>query len=509
MPSTWPAVATRAGLLLVLLTSRVEAARRTAAFDLDTVATHARQLAQAPYDDPQRVPDWLTRITYDQWRDIRYRADTALWKGLGRFTVQFFHPGLFYNRTVNVNVIDATGVHPVPFSPSHFDYGRNDFASRVPQDLGYAGFRVHYPIKTPTYQDEVIVFLGASYFRAVGKNDVFGLSARGLSIDTAVASGEEFPRFREFWLVRPAKWAKSMTIFALLDSRRMTGAYRFDVQPGEQTVVTVDARLFVREPVTKLGIAPLTSMFYHGENTVRPIEDYRPEVHDSDGLLLSSKTGEWIWRPVESPSQLQVSSFVLPSPRGFGLMQRDRNFDHYQDFEAREDLRPSAWVTPKGEWGPGRVDLVEIPTKDDTNDNVVAFWVPETPLASGTELEFVYDVTWFHDDKTRPPGGRALATRRDRGTAENATRFVIDFSGPQLDKLPADTILEGVVTMGSGPEAPKGALVEQQVQKNPVTGGWRLVFQLQPGGNEPLDLRAFLRQGTDSLTETWTYLLHP
>jgi glucans biosynthesis protein len=502
MPNTWSSLSAGAAMLLAV------AARAGAAFDLETVATHARQLAQAPYDDPQRVPEWLTGISYDQWRDIRYRADTALWRGLGSFTVQFFHPGLFYNRTINVNVVDATGVHPVPFSPSHFDYGRNDFASRVPQDLGYAGFRIHYPIKTPTYQDEVIVFLGASYFRAVGRRDVFGLSARGLAIDTAIPAGEEFPRFREFWLVRPAKGAKSMTILALLDSRRMTGAYRFDVQPGEQTLVKVDARLFVREPVAKLGIAPLTSMFFRGEHTLRATEDYRPEVHDSDGLLLAAKTGEWIWRPLDNPDELQVSSFVLPSPRGFGLVQRDRNFDHYQDFEARPDLRPSAWVTPQGEWGPGRVELVEIPTRDDTNDNIVAFWVPDRPLTPGAELRFGYDMVWFREDAKRPPAGRVLDTRRDRVGPENAVRFVVDFSGPALDKLPPETVLEGVVSMGSGPE-PQGTLLEQQVHKNPVTGGWRLVFKVRPASDDPLDIRAFLRKGTDSLTETWTYLLHP
>jgi glucans biosynthesis protein len=494
--------------LLALLALAVSPGRPEAAFDLDTVATHARQLARAPYDDPHRVPEWLTQISYDQWRDIRFRPDTALWKTLGSFTVQFFHPGLFYNRTVNVNVVDTSGVHPVPFSPSHFDYGRNDFASRVPQDLGYAGFRIHYPIKTPTYQDEVIVFLGASYFRAVGKHDVFGLSARGLAIDTALASGEEFPRFREFWLLRPAKGTKTLTILALLDSRRMTGAYRFEIQPGERTVVKVASRLFVREPVAKLGIAPLTSMFFRGENTVRHIEDYRPEVHDSDGLLLASKTGEWIWRPLENPESLRGSSFVLPSPHGFGLVQRDRDFDHYQDFEARPDLRPSAWVTPLGEWGPGRVELVEIPTKDDTNDNVVAFWVPDTPLAPGAELKFAYTMTWFRDDKALPPGGRVLDTRRDRNGAENAVRFVVDFSGPELDKLPPDTVLQGVVSIGSGTE-PQGTLLEQQVHKNAVTGGWRLVFQVRPSGDDPVDIRAFLRKGTDSLTETWTYLLHP
>jgi glucans biosynthesis protein len=490
-------------MALAVLTARPAAA----AFDFESVTAQARQLAEAPYADPERVPEWLNQITYDQWRDIRFRPETALWKGRGLpFTAQFFHPGLFYNRTVDVNVVDATGVHPVPFSPSHFDYGRNDFASRVPQDLGYAGFRIHYPIKTTAYQDEVIVFLGASYFRAVGKQEVFGLSARGLAVDTALASGEEFPRFREFWLVTPAKRAPSITILALLDSRRVTGAYEFEVRPGDQTVVKVESRLFVREAVGKLGIAPLTSMFLRGENTVRPIEDYRPEVHDSDGLLLSSTTGEWIWRPLDNPEELQVTSFALPSPRGFGLVQRDRDFDHYQDFEARPDKRPSAWVVPKGEWGPGRVELVEIPTKDDTNDNIVAYWIPETPVAAGAELKFDYDLTWFRESKAATPAGRVVDTRRDR--TGDSVRFVVDFAGDALTKLPEETVLQGVVTVGAGDDT-QGTLVEQQVHKNVVTGGWRLVFRVRPTGREPMDVRAFLRQGTDSLTETWTYLLHP
>jgi len=478
-----------------------------AAFDFESVTAQARQLAAAPYADPGQVPDWLNQITYDQWRDIRFRPETALWKSQGLlFTAQFFHPGLFYNRTVNVSVVDANGVHPVPFSPSHFDYGRNDFASRVPQDLGYAGFRIHYPIKTPKYQDEVIVFLGASYFRAVGKQEVFGLSARGLAVDTAVASGEEFPRFREFWLVTPAKRAPTLTILALLDSRRVTGAYRFEIRPGDQTMVKVESRLFVREAIGKLGIAPLTSMFLRGENTMRAIEDYRPEVHDSDGLLLSSTTGEWIWRPLDNPEDLQVTSFALPSPRGFGLVQRDRDFDHYQDFEARPDNRPSVWVVPQGEWGPGRVELVEIPTKDDTNDNIVAFWVPETPVTPGAELKFAYDLTWYRENKAVVPAGRVIDTRRDR--TGDSVRFVVDFTGEALDKLPAETVLQGVVTVGAGDDT-QGTLIEQQVHKNVVTGGWRLVFRVRPNGREPMDVRAFLRQGTDSLTETWTYLLHP
>jgi glucans biosynthesis protein len=492
-----------AALLLALL-----APAASGAFGLDDVAKQAEAQAKLPFRDPSgEVPRWLTAISYDQWRDVRFRPELALWRDAKiPFEVQFFHPGLFYDRTVQVHVVDAQGIHPVPFNPSNFDYGRNDFGSRVPQDLGYAGLRLHYPIKKRDYKDEVIVFLGASYFRAVGRDEVYGLSARALAVDTASPTGEEFPFFREFWLERPGPGAKAMVVYALLDSRRLTGAYRFAVYPGAETRVDIQSRIFFRAPVEKLGIGPLTSMFYHGENTVLDFEDFRPEVHDSDGLALHSSTGEWLWRPIDNRRRLEVSSFDLPDPKGFGLLQRDRDFDHYQDLEARYDLRPSAWVEPVGSWGRGRIELVEIPTDDEVNDNVAMYWVPEARAAPGEPAEYDYTLHWFNELPDQPPGGRVASTRLDR--RDDTWRFVVDFVGKELSALPPETVLQAVVTMGSG-SPDDGEIVEQFVEKNPVTGGFRLVFRVRPGRREPLPVRAFLQQGTGALTETWSYLLVP
>ncbi len=518
--------------LLVAACVGLEANTRAAvAFEMQDVTAKAQELAKTPYQDPKvQVPEWLTKITYDQWRDIRFRPEYTLWRDQHfAFQVQFFHPGLYYNRIVAMNVVDAKGVHPVPFSPSQFDYGHNDFASKVPQNLGYAGFRIHAAFKKTDYYDEVIVFLGASYFRAVGTDEVFGLSARALAIDTAEPSGEEFPYFKEFWLVTPSPAAKEpppkgtkkkakakatdeppapplkeMTIYALLDSPSLTGAYRFTVAPGDHTIVTVEGRVFIRQAVQKLGIAPLTSMFFHGEDTTRQFEDFRPEAHDSDGLLLSFESGEWLWRPLDNPRTLQVSGLHTVKPRGFGLVQRDRDFEHYQDLETRAEQRPSVWVTPRGDWGDGNVELVEIPTKSDTNDNIVAFWAADKPAKAGDLVAFTYALDWYGDDSTRPPGGRVVATRRDRGTAEGAYRFVVDFAGKELDALPADTVLRGVISVASKEEAAE--LLDQQVVKNPATGGWRLTFQVRPK-KTPVELRAFLDQGGNALTETWSYVL--
>jgi glucans biosynthesis protein len=377
----------------------------------------------------------------------------------------------------------------------------------VPQDLGFAGFRLHYPIKAPAYKDEVIVFLGATYFRAVGKDQGFGLSARGLAVDTAAPSGEEFPWFREFWLVRPSKTATDMEVFALLDSPSVAGAYRFVIYPGVQTQIEVEARLYRRRDVKKLGIAAMTSMFLFGENSTRCFDNYRPEVHDSDGMLLYSDTGEWLWRPLENPTTLQVHSYQMTNPRGFGLLQRDREFRDYQDLETLQEKRPSAWITPKGQWGPGRVELVEIPTDKDIHDNVNAYWIPDNVPPMPEPFTFSYKMSAYGDDAARPPAGRATATRREPGPTANHYRFVVDFEGKQLEKIPADDVLRAVVSVAGGEE--KGRIVSQYVIKVPATGGWRLGFEVEATGREPLEIRAFLDKAGSALTETWSYTVSP
>ncbi len=472
------------------------------AFDLEDVAKRAESLASADFVDPGReVPDWLVELPYDQWRDIRFRPERSLWRESGLpFEVQLFHAGLFYEKVVRVNEIDAKGVRPVVFSPAFFDYGKNTFASRVPYSLGFAGFRLHYPIKTASYKDEVIVFLGASYFRAVGRDQGFGLSARGLAIDTALPSGEEFPSFREFWLEKPRRGATALTLYALLDSRSVAGAYRFVVHPGVQTRTEVEMRLFFRRPVRKLGIAPLTSMFFFGENHDARFSDYRPEVHDSDGLMIETAQ-EWLWRPLANPVRLRGGAFLAQDPKGFGLVQRDRSFDHYQDLETRADLRPSTWVTTQGDWGVGHVELVEIPTESEMNDNIVAFWVPRRRADSVQPLRLAYDLSFYGEDPERPPLGRVVASRMDQGTYEDAVRYVIDFEGKRLASLTRDTVVQSILDVGHGGRGAE--LLEQQLIANPVTGGFRLVFQLRPIQDEPVDLRAYLRLGSEVLTETW------
>jgi glucans biosynthesis protein len=501
------------------LLSPALAADTEAPFNLQNVIDRAKALASKPFQESgKNVPDVLAKLTYDQWRDIRFDNAKSLWAGDKLpFLVRFFHPGFLYTRSVKINEIDTSGVKPVPFSPELFDYGQNDFKTSFPPDMGYAGFRVHYPINTKGYKDEVVVFLGASYFRAVAKGQNYGISARGLAIDTALPTGEEFPQFTEFWLLKPNPGAVRMTIYALLDSQSLTGAYRFSVEPGKETVVDVRAKLFFRKEVGKLCLAPLTSMFFYGENTKPvPVNDYRPEVHDSDGLMVANGDGHWIWRPLINPPSLSVSSFQVFDPLGFGLIQRDTNFDHYQDLEAHYESRPSVWIVPGEKWGEGRVELVQIPTDSEMHDNIVAYWVPAKAPVKGKSMWFSYKMHWYTADSRRPIGGRVVSTRTTRGKGQRDRKFVLDFEGGRLESLEPDKPLSAVITVD-----PRAKVIEHQLFKNRITKGWRLVFQMaveEPSSmervlpshkREPLELRAFLKLGETQLTETWSYLYYP
>lgn len=474
-------------------------------FGFDNVADAAKKAAGEPFKPPQAIPDFLKQLSYDAYRDIRFDTAQSLWKESGgTFQVEFIHPGLYYTQAITLNTVDASGVRKSSFSPKLFTYGKNKFAEKIPVDLGFAGFRLAYPLYKKDEYNHVIVFAGASYFRAVAKNQVFGLSARGLAIDTGLSSGEEFPFFREFWLERPPRQARAMKVYALLDSQNMTGAYEFTVRPGERTVVDVKARLFERKRVKELGIAPLTSMFFYGEERPRPAGEWRPEVHDSDGLLMASGTGEWIWRPLVNPQKLLVSYFELENPRGFGLLQRDRSFHDYEDLETHHELRPNAWITPVGSWGKGQVKLVEIPSEKEINDNIVAYWIPKTLPPVGQPIELSYRIYFQSDDPLDVSSGRVTATRLGKGDKEDSKRFVVDFEGGKSATLPAAAPVKPVISVGQ-----EGQLLQQNIVKNSVTGGWRLAFQVKPPKNKPLELRAFLQNGKDALTETWSYLLEP
>ena len=491
----------------VLLAGVVLNSGAAGAFSLDDAAARAEKLAAGPYQKPNAgLPKSIKALTYDQHRDIRFRPERALWRNAKlNFEIMFFHRGWLHEDAVRIREVGPEGEREVPFDAEAFDYGKNAVDREELRGLGFAGFRVHFPLNTPTYKDETVVFLGASYFRALGRGQRYGLSARGLAIDTAESSGEEFPRFVEFWIERPKPNAKELTIYALLDSPRAAGAYRIVLKPGVTTALDVDARIFMRRNGAKVGLAPLTSMFFFGANQRSSRDDYRSQVHDSDGLSILASTEEWIWRPLINPKRVLITSFALTSPVGFGLMQRERAFGQYQDLEARYDLRPSAWVEAKGAWGPGRIELVQIPMGDETSDNVVAYWVPDRAPKPGEPFTYGYRVLWQKERETRPPFAAVRETRRGRGytkSDDGSVEFHIDFEGPARTRTPAATLTAAISSDANG------EILEHHVRRNDVTGGWRIVMRLRRLDRaKPVELRAQLTQGNEVVSETWSYVL--
>jgi glucans biosynthesis protein len=474
-----------------------------AAFDPGVLRRNARELAQKPFQPPDgKLPAPLSHLTYDQYRDFRFDPQRALWRDQGLlFNLQLFHRGFLYTNKVDLYEVVDGSAHPIRYSPDLFTFGANP---RPPEsDLGFAGFRLHTPLNRPDYFDEVAAFLGASYFRAVGKGQGYGLSARGLAVRTADPAGEEFPVFKAFWIERPRSGVNSVVVNALLDSPSVAGALRFTIRAGEDTVFDVEATLYPRTDIAEAGIAPLTSMFYFDANNRVGVDDYRPAVHDSDGLSIWTGRGEQLWRPLNNPQELQLSTFSDVNPRGFGLLQRKRGFASYDDLEARYERRPSLWVEPIGDWGEGAVRLVEIPTAREIHDNIAAFWRPAQPLRAKGEHAFTYRLHWTA--ATLPGDGLAqiIDTRSGASGQDKNRLFVLEAAGDKLKRLPAEAKPQLEATTD------QGKLLNQVLMPNPETGGWRISFELAPEGAKAAELRGHIKLGDTPLTETWTYRWTP
>lgn len=480
-------------------------------FDFTILRATARAHAQSAYRAPdERLPEAIGKLDWDQYQSIHFRRDHALWARSGLpFRMQFFHLGLGYTTPVRMYEVEAGHARQLAYSPSLFDYGKSSLArAKLPKDLGFAGFQL---LHSPDFARDIAAFLGASYFRAVGGEMQYGLSARGLAIDCGLTSAEEFPQFTAFWFERPAKDQSDLTIYALLDSPSASGAYRFRILPASVLVMDVDARIYLRKPVQRIGIAPLTSMFEHGENDRRVTDDWRPEIHDSDGLCMQSGRGEWIFRPLTNPARIRVSNFLDEGPRGFGLLQRDRNFDHYQDDGVFYERRPSLWVEPRSNWGKGSIQLVELPAPDETFDNIVAFWNPAEQLEPGRELAFAYRLHWGVNMPASSPLAHAVATRTGLGGIVGqprryfSWRFVVDFAGERLAQLGEHARVEPIITASHGVIELTSARILRPIQ------GYRVMFDLRPNARDstPVDLRLFLKVGDETLTETWMYQWTP
>jgi glucans biosynthesis protein len=482
-------------------------------FDYAWLKGQARFLASSAYQISKDVlPAGMVTLSYDQYQSLRFRSDRSLWGDAGLpFRVQFFHVGRGFSQAVHLYEVNNGQAREIIYDPSMFEFDKAGIDAGVMRDhAGFAGFRVQF---VTDWKDDVAAFLGAAYFRAVGGDTrQYGLSARALAVDTAYPRPEEFPRFTSFWFERPAKGSGTLTMYALMDSPSISGALRFYIAPGGTMTMDIDSALYPRKAIDRLGVAPLTSMFFYGENERRAANDWRPEIHDSDGLSMWTGAGEWIWRPLTNPAQSRLNSYFDENPRGFGLLQRDRNWDHYQDDGVYYDRRPNLWVEPKSGWGKGAVQLFEIPTVDETSDNIVAFWNPTEKTKAGQELLFGYRLYWGTQIPYSSPLAHTLATRTGIGGTVGQKRqyyswhFAVDFVGGELGALSKDANVEAMITTthGSTTEHLTAHYVEE-------IKGYRVLFDLRPAddSNDAIDLRMYLRIDGRPLTETWNYQWTP
>lgn len=481
-------------------------------FSYAQLVKRAQEMAKAPYVAPYKpAPSIVEKIDYDAHGKIRFKRDYSMFvDGDGLYPVSFFHLGRFFGKSVKMHAIEGDKAREVMYSGDYFDMPPDSPARGLPPDAGFAGFQLRESKARPDWKtQDWVAFLGASYFRAIGALNQYGISARGLAIDVAAPNPEEFPDFSEFYIQPATAEGAPVVIHALLTGPSIAGAFKFAIRRTEGCVMDIESALFVRKDIFRLGIAPLTSMFWYGEYN-RPAQfDWRPEVHDSDGLGLITGAGERIFRPLNNPGRILVNSFVDSNPRGFGLVQRDRNNENYLD-GVNYERRPTLWVEPIGGWGEGSVQLVEIPTDDEIHDNIVAMWVPKNPVKAGDSFDFKYRLHWVADEPfaaanlakwTALRVGRGGQAGRDR--PKGYTKFVLEYGGDALAALAKDAKMEPVITVSRG----KTSYVF--IEPVPWTKRHRLHFDVQYDGDEPIDMRAYVKVGDNPVTETWLYQLLP
>jgi len=471
----------------------------SAPFSYAEVLGKARALAATAYEPASgKAPAAAANLNYDQYRRIEFKRDAADWadgEGSG-FHLHYESQGFLFKDPIAVNLVADGQSRARPMVPGEFNFFDLPLSDEDKNALRFAGWHATAPLNSAGKFDDVINFKGASFFRALGAGNLYGASARGLALATASPNGEEFPAFREFWIERPAVGDNRLSIYALMDSPSVAGAFHFVVEPGAQTVIDVEATFFPRKDVNEAGVAPLTSMFDFAPQDPAPgRQDFRPRVHDSDGLMFRLRNGEWVWRPLSNPGRLEISTFAEQTPLGFGLIQRERRFDAYEDLEAQYEKRPSVWITPKGDWGRGKLMLVEIPTSNEFNDNIVAFWRPEAAWKKGEEIKLAYTMQWGLETPVQPTVARVEATKT--GIAPDGSRlFIIDFESENA------SLFEGAAPTVT---TSAGSVSNVTLTKNSHSGGVRLSFELENQAGAPAELRAVLNRAGRAVTETWLY----
>lgn len=480
----------------VVMTDEAASSEPVTVFEF--VKNRAAELAAKPYEKGAPPSKFAQNMSYDDYRLIHHKPSAELFTDSGSMIRgKLDTRGSLFKTEIKVNIIREGVSRPLPYRSRDFNFDTLKMSDEDLAQLGLAGFRLLSPLNRGGKFDEVMSVKGASFFRVLGSGNYYGASARGIALKTASPEGEEFPNFVEFWIEEPGDLDRGIVFHALLDGPSVTGAYEFHVVPGTNTMVDVKAQLFARKDLTKLGLAPLTSMFQiapHDPDS--DLQDFRPHVHDSDGLSAMLRNGEWIWRPLSNPSTLQVSSFASRPPKGFGLMQRTRDFEAFQDIEAHYESRPSVWITPGEGWSVGELMLVEIPTPNEYHDNIISYWQLADPIPAGESHEFSYRMSWGVTPPFKPALIEVSSTRTGVSEATGKRLFVVDFAVDNVE------LLDGVE-----PKVTTSAGIVERVQLIPDVqhGKGRLIFEIDLQGAPATELRAVLERVDTNVSETWLY----
>ncbi|WP_244470367.1 glucan biosynthesis protein [Microvirga vignae] len=470
-------------------------------FDSATLTDIARQLSKKPFvQPPNDLPDVFSNLNYDQYVSIK-SLQPPIWSMEGRgIALEPLHRGFVFANAVDLFLVEDGAVRRTGYDRSQFNFNGINVPNDL-KDIGFSGFRlISHPAEGKPF--EFAIVQGATFFRALARGQNYGAIARALTLKPAEAKGEEFPVFRAFWIERPSIGSTSITVHGVLDSESTTGAVRMTFRPGDMTIVDVETTLFPRVNLEHVGLGGMASTYFYGPNDPRDADDIRPAVYESSGLQMLNGQGEWLWRPLQNPETLQISAFVDNSPRGFGLLQRERSYETFQDDDQRFERRPSLWIEPLGEWGQGSVQLLEIPSDAEINDNILAYWRPKAPMAAGSEVSFAYRQYWGWNAPERPPLATVSGTRVGRGNGGRRRRFTVDFSGDMLgDNWPTD--LKSVLTVGPG------VFQNLKLLPYPERKTVRVAFELDPGNENACEMRLILEAGGKPISETWLYRWTP
>lgn len=472
-------------------------AASAAPFDPASILAEARQIAARPFAPlPPDLPSPFSGLNYEAYSSIRLKPEAALWVGDNLpFVIEPMHRGFIFARQMQIFIVENGTARPLGYDPAAFDFGKVPAPQGRLPDLGFSGFRIlrRRPEGPPA---DLAIFQGASFFRSLAPGQNFGVIARALAIRTADPKGEEFPVLRSVWIEKPTGFGNPLVIHALLDSESVAGAYRFTIRPGEATIIDIEATIVPRVALDHVGLAPMQGTSLFGPLDRRRFDDARPAAYEVSGLQMLTGKNEWLWRPVSNRENLQISAFVDNDPKRFGFVQRERDFERFFDDDQHWETRPSLWIEPIGEWGEGAVQLVEIPSDAEANDNVIAYWRPKAPLAASAEHSFAYRQFWCWTPPDQPPLAMVTNSRTGRIGNTKRRRFVVEFSGEVFAAARGD--LRANLTVQPG------TILSLRTFWSRERRSMRVLFDIEPGDAQ-CELRMLITEDGRPISETWLY----